>query len=137
MNKEQDNNPSSEDSPENSRVVKLKITKDIPFEFWRKENTGGDDDEPTIIEVTDANEGVPVRGKCIVCYKPIFEGDSDLFTCPNCNREAHYLCATIFITEHEICPVCSTPLRLDHATGKYSTATEDTPKPAQPARQHR
>ena len=139
MSEEHEHDTGEEEPVEDSHVVKLKITKDIPFDFWRKDETSGEnDDGPTIIEITDANEGVPVRGKCIVCYKPIYENEKDdLFTCPNCNREAHYLCATIFITEHEICPVCSTPLLLDHATGQYSTAIKDTPKPAQPGRHHR
>jgi predicted nucleic acid-binding Zn ribbon protein len=97
----------------------LSIKEEIPIDFWRKKDDD-DEDGPMIVEVKDANEGVPVRGKCIVCYKPIYETEKDdLFSCPNCNREAHYLCATIFITEHLICPVCSTMLQLDKATGEY------------------
>jgi DNA-directed RNA polymerase subunit RPC12/RpoP len=95
----------------------LAIKHEIPIDFWRKKD---DDDEPMIVEVHEANEGVPSRGKCIVCYKPIYETEkNDMFSCPNCNREAHYLCATIFITEYLICPVCSSKLELDKKSGKY------------------
>ncbi len=85
----------------------------FPVEFWQKD--GGDGDGPVIVEITTPVE----KGKCIVCYKPIFETDADLFSCPNCGREAHYLCATIFITEHEICPVCQSRLKKEPGTGKY------------------
>lgn len=96
----------------------LAIRQDIPIDFWKKKEE--DDDSPMILEVKDANEGVPVRGKCIVCYKPIYETEKDdMFSCPNCNREAHYLCATIFISEHLICPVCSSKLAQDKATGEW------------------
>ncbi|MBN2150035.1 MAG: hypothetical protein JW839_01190 [Candidatus Lokiarchaeota archaeon] len=116
-----------EEKPDDGkRVGKIKfkelaIRQDVPIDFWRKKKEV-DEDEPLIVEVKDANEGVPVRGKCIVCYKPIYDTQTekeDLFSCPNCGREAHYLCATIFITEHKICPVCSSNLELDKATGAY------------------
>lgn len=89
----------------------MTIKQDIPIDFWKKKDEDGSD-EPMILEVKDANEGVPEKAKCIVCYKSILENDEDLFKCPNCGREAHYLCATIFITEHGICPVCSTKIAL-------------------------
>ncbi len=96
----------------------LAIRQNVPIDFWKKKEE--DEDAPMIVEIKDANEGVPVRGKCIVCYKPIYETEKDdLFACPNCNREAHYLCATIFITEHLICPVCSSKLAHDDAAGKW------------------
>lgn len=96
----------------------LSIKQNIPIDFWKpKEDEASD--EPMILEVKDANEGVPERSKCIVCYKSILENDKDTFKCPNCGREAHYLCATIFITEHGICPVCSTKIVLDKISGEY------------------
>ncbi|MHA1792322.1 MAG: hypothetical protein ACTSVI_06725 [Promethearchaeota archaeon] len=94
----------------------LSIKEDIPLDFYEKGNEG---DEPQIIEIHDIHENEKERGKCIVCYKSIYENDNDVFICPNCGREAHYLCATIFLTEHGICPVCSTRLMLDKKTGKY------------------
>ncbi len=98
----------------------LAIRQDIPIDFWKKKEEEEDEDGPMIVEVKEANEGVPVRGKCIVCYKPIYETEKDdLFSCPNCNREAHYLCATIFISEHLICPVCSSKLEQNKATGEW------------------
>ncbi len=109
---------------ETKKVIDLKfkalaIRQDVPIDFWRKKKED-DEDGPMIVEVKDANEGVPVRGKCIVCYKPIYETEKDdLFSCPNCSREAHYLCATIFISEHLICPVCSSKLAQDKATGEW------------------
>nr|MDO8111787.1 hypothetical protein [Candidatus Sigynarchaeota archaeon] len=103
----------------NIKFKALAIKKDIPIDFWKKKDDA-DSDEPTILEVHEANEGVPVRGKCIVCYKPIYQNDADVFSCPNCSREAHYLCATIFITEHQICPVCSSKLQINKTTGKYT-----------------
>jgi len=102
----------------NVKFKQLAIKNDIPIDFWKKQDD--ESDEPMILEIKDANEGVPSRGKCIVCYKPVYENDADLFACPNCAREAHYLCATIFITEHQICPVCSSKLEIDKKTGKYN-----------------
>ncbi|MEX2681037.1 MAG: hypothetical protein Q6373_005515 [Candidatus Sigynarchaeota archaeon] len=115
-----------EKTDESKKVSEIKfkplaIRQDVPIDFWKKKDTVVED-EPMIVEVKDANEGVPVRGKCIVCYKPIYDTQTekdDLFSCPNCSREAHYLCATIFITEHKICPVCSSKLELDKGTGNY------------------
>ncbi|NMC07876.1 MAG: hypothetical protein GYA24_21885 [Candidatus Lokiarchaeota archaeon] len=98
----------------------MAIRQDIPIDFWKKKEEE-DEDGPMILEVKEAHEGEPVRGKCIVCYKPIYESEkNDLFSCPNCSREAHYLCATIFITEHQICPVCSSKLAHDNGTGKWT-----------------
>lgn len=74
------------------------------------------EDSPVIVTVED----VPKRGTCIVCHEPVFEYDKDLFTCPNCSREAHFLCATIFVTEHGICPVCSTRLQREPDGKGYS-----------------
>ena len=102
----------------NIKFKPLTIKQDIPIDFWKKKEDDASD-EPMILEVKDANDGVPERVKCIVCYKSILENDKDTFKCPNCGREAHYLCATIFITEHGICPVCSTKIALDRDTGEY------------------
>jgi predicted nucleic acid-binding Zn ribbon protein len=100
------------------KFKELAIRQNVPIDFWKKKDD--DEDNPMIVEVKEANEGVPVRGKCIVCYKPIYETEKDdMFSCPNCNREAHYLCATIFISEHLICPVCSSKLAQDKATGEW------------------
>ena len=104
----------------------LKVRENIPIDFWKNENQEAtNDDEPLILEIHDAHEGEAERGKCIVCYKGIYESDTDVFKCPNCGREAHYLCATIFLTEHGICPVCSTKLILDKLTGKYVAVEHD------------
>ncbi|MHA1999065.1 MAG: hypothetical protein ACTSU9_13155 [Promethearchaeota archaeon] len=128
-----DNPPRSEPEDDMSSIngikfkamKKMEIREDIPLEFWKESEE--DEEEPRIIEVKDKNEGVPVRGKCIVCYKEIYENDSDLFRCPNCGREAHYLCATIFITEHGICPVCSTKIERTE-NGKYAAITQSSEK---------
>lgn len=101
----------------NIKFKALAIKHDIPIDFWKKKED--ESDEPMIIEVHDADEGKVEKEKCIVCYKPIFENDADVFACPNCGREAHYLCATIFITEHQICPVCSSKLEIDQVSGKW------------------
>nr|MDO8116674.1 hypothetical protein [Candidatus Sigynarchaeota archaeon] len=98
-----------QNNPDNNPTENVKW---FPVDFWRQESN---DDSPVIVEVTTPVE----KGKCIVCYKPIFETDADLFKCPNCGREAHYLCATIFITEHEICPVCQNRLIKDKSSGKF------------------
>ena len=102
----------------NIKFKPLAIKNDIPIDFWKKKDDD-ESDEPTILEVHDADEGKVEKEKCIVCYKPIFNNDTDVFSCPNCGREAHYLCATIFITEHQICPVCSSRLEIDAITGKW------------------
>jgi len=123
VGEEPEEHPES-DTPENAhdymhmKFKSLAIKNDIPIDFWKKKDDE-ESDEPTILEVHDADEGKVEKKKCIVCYKPIFENDADVFSCPNCGREAHYLCATIFITEHQICPVCSSRLEIDAITGMW------------------
>lgn len=123
-------NPASDDDALELSFKPMKvpdsIQEDIPLDFWEEEENEGSGNtyeeeggDPRIIEIKDVHDGVPIRGKCIVCYKAIYENDTDLFECPNCHREAHYLCATIFITEHGICPVCSTKIKRDSISGEY------------------
>ena len=104
----------------NLKFKPMRIKEDIPIDFQKEPESNDDEDEPLIVGVEEPSE----RGKCIVCYKPIYENDNDVFRCPNCQREAHYLCATIFITEHEICPVCSTKLAINKDTGEYVALTK-------------
>jgi hypothetical protein len=118
MNEKREEKPVDAKKGLDIKFKELAIRQNVPIDFWKKKDD--DEDNPMIVEVKDANEGVPVRGKCIVCYKPIYETEKDdMFSCPNCNREAHYLCATIFISEHLICPVCSSKLAQDKATGEW------------------
>ncbi|MHA1714268.1 MAG: hypothetical protein ACTSXP_01365, partial [Promethearchaeota archaeon] len=124
-NKVNEENESEENKSEGKEKDEknLEIQIDIPIKFWTKESeetdVEDDDDDIMILEIKDLNEDSTEKGTCIICYKPIYDNDRDLFKCPNCGREAHYLCATIFLTEYGICPVCSTKLVLDKKTGKY------------------